>query len=193
MVLSSEPSFRTDNAFTMLIVRMKSGAFSWYANAQNSMGGLGQDDKGIRIEDHMGLARFRSIDRWRRVGRVPGLLAPTHHHLGLKLSLLTKPRGLGSRCEGIQTWNDGRPDDLAGLRGRCGMDLRLRSHSPRLESYKSLHFEFIDSNTALQESLASSVNTLSQAWSLATSYLGLIPSNSVKSKLPYRNLSGSTE
>ena len=48
-----------------------------------------------------------------------------------------------------------------------------------------LQFELIEKNDLLQYSLASSVNAVINAWHLATSYLGLIPPNSVADKFPY--------
>ena len=51
--------------------------------------------------------------------------------------------------------------------------------------HKPLTFELVEEIDLLQYSLASSVNAVAGAWRLATSYLGLIPPNSVRDKFPF--------
>jgi hypothetical protein len=50
---------------------------------------------------------------------------------------------------------------------------------------KQWTFELIESSDLLQFSLASTVTAFTSTWKLATSYLGLIPQNSVADKYPY--------
>ena len=67
----------------------------------------------------------------------------------------------------------------------------MRRSSPReLPPFRDLGpkqwtFEIIDSSDLLQFSLASTVSAFTSTWRLATSYLGLIPQNSVTDKYPY--------
>jgi hypothetical protein len=68
----------------------------------------------------------------------------------------------------------------------------LRPFTP-LGGNQRLHFELIERNDLLQYSLASTVNAFTSAWHLATSFLGLIPPNSVTDKFPfYRGPSAAT-
>jgi hypothetical protein len=67
----------------------------------------------------------------------------------------------------------------------------MRRSSPReLPPFRDLGpkhwtFELIESSDLLQFSLASTVTAFTSTWRLATSYLGLIPQNSVTDKYPY--------
>jgi hypothetical protein len=67
----------------------------------------------------------------------------------------------------------------------------MRRSSPRelpafrYEGPKQWTFELIESTDLLQFSLASTVTAFTSTWRLATSYLGLIPQNSVTDKYPY--------
>lgn len=71
----------------------------------------------------------------------------------------------------------------------CIMSCPLLRELPPLISrdirHKPLQFELVEETELLQYSLASSVNAIAGAWRLATSFLGLIPQNSVRDKFPF--------